>query len=104
MSLLQGPGGGVLESEGQPVAWVVPANTAQGVSDEPWSEAKNQRRWDLLDRKYTTGLTRDEAFELARLQRELYAEQRRVAPLPLDEARRLHQELLKKAHSAQPKS
>jgi hypothetical protein len=96
------PAGSVLELNGQPVAWIVPfvASTANG--DEPWTEAKNQRRCDLIDRKYAGGLTPPEAVELAQLQDEMLRHRQRVAPLPLEDARRLHQELLTKALSQPP--
>jgi hypothetical protein len=87
------PAGSVLELDGRPVAWVVPAAPA-GNGDEEWTEAKNQRRCDLIDRKYAGSLTPPEAIELARLQEQMLRHRRRVAPLPLEDARRLHQELL----------
>jgi hypothetical protein len=42
-------------------------------------------------------LTADEAMELARLQDEMLRHRQRVAPPPLEDARRLHQELLNRA-------
>jgi hypothetical protein len=95
------PAGSVLEWNGRPVAWIVPAAPPAANGDEPWTEAKNQRRCDLIDRKYAGGLTAPEAVELARLQEEMLRHRQRVAPLPLEDARRLHQELLTKA-AAQP--
>jgi hypothetical protein len=65
--------------------------------DEPWTDAKNQRRCDLIDRKYAEGLKPAEAAELAVLQEQMLRCRQRVAPLPLEAALRLHQELLKKA-------
>jgi hypothetical protein len=62
--------------------------------DETWTEAENQRRCDLIDRKYAGGLTPAEARELARLQALMARHRQRVAPLPLDDARRLYRELL----------
>jgi hypothetical protein len=50
--------------------------------DEPWSEAKNQRRCDLIDRKYAVGLTPPEAIELTQLQEQMLRHRQRVAPLP----------------------
>src|SRR5262245_53538735 len=89
------PNGSVLELNGQAVAYVVRPPTV--ADDGPWTEAKNHRRCDLIDRKYAGGLTPEEAVELARLQDEMLRHRQRVAPLPLDDARRLHQELLNKA-------
>ncbi len=93
------PAGSVLELNGQPVAWVVPAAAAAN-GDEEWTEAKNQRRCDLIDRKFAAAtLTPAETVELAQLQEQMLRHRRRVAPLPLEDARRLHQELLNKAAS-----
>src|SRR5438477_13001265 len=88
------PAGSVLELNGRPVAWVVPAAPPAANGDEAWTEAKNQRRCDLIDRKYAGSLTPAETFELAWLQQAMLRHRQRVAPLPLDAARRLHQELL----------
>jgi hypothetical protein len=95
------PAGSVLELNGRPLAWVVPAGAAPANEDEPWTDAKNQRRCDLIDRKYAGSLTPREAVELAQLQEQMLRHRRRVAPLPLEDARRLHQELLTRA-AAQP--
>jgi hypothetical protein len=54
----------------------------------------------LLDRKYDHGLSPTEEAELALLQDALYRFVDQVAPLPLDAARSLHQELLQKAAQA----
>lgn len=96
------PAGSVLELNGRPVAWVVPAALPAANGDEPWTEAKNLRRCDLIDRKYAGGVTAPEAVELARLQEEMLRHRQRVAPLPLEDVRRLHQELLTKAAERPP--
>jgi hypothetical protein len=62
--------------------------------DETWTEAKNQRRCDLIDCKYAGGLNLAETIELARLQEQMLRHRQRVAPLPLEDARRLYKELL----------
>ncbi len=95
------PSGSVLEMAGRPVAWVVPAAPSAAKGTEAWSEAKNQRRCDLIDHKYAGSLTPPETVELAQLQEEMLRHRQRVAPLPLEDARRLHQELLTRA-AAQP--
>ncbi|SRR6266545_4370058 len=64
------------------------------VEHETWTEAKNQRRCDLIDRKYAGSLTPSEIRELARLQAEMLYHRQRVAPLPLEDAHRLYEELL----------
>jgi hypothetical protein len=95
--------GAVLELAGRPVACVVPppksANEAS-VPDGEWTEEKNRRRGALLDRKYDSGLTPAEEAELALLQDAMYRHIDRVAPLPLEAARELHQQLLDKAGQA----
>jgi hypothetical protein len=62
--------------------------------DETWTEAKNQRRCDLIDHRYAGNLTPAETVELAELQEQMLRHRQRVAPLPLEDARRLYQELL----------
>jgi hypothetical protein len=99
LAVASDPAGSVLELNGRPVAWVVPAALAPTNGDEAWTEAKNQRRCDLIDRKYAGGLTPPEAVELAQLQEQMLRYRQRVAPLPLEDARRLHQELLNRAAS-----
>jgi hypothetical protein len=69
--------------------------------NEQWTDAKNERRCALIDRKYADGLTAAEAAELAVLQEQMLRYRQRVAPLPLEHARRLHQELLAKAARVQ---
>lgn len=104
LSLSVPPEGAVLELSGQPIAGLVPLpkqtnGTPADASD--WTEAKNDRRCELIDRKYAGTLTLQEGIELAGLQEEMLRYRQRVAPLPLEEARRLHQELLTKAKAAQ---
>jgi len=62
--------------------------------DETWTEAKNQRRCNLIDRKYARGLTPAETSELARLQAQMLRYSQRVAPLPIEAADRLYEKLL----------
>lgn len=100
LTLAVPPEGAVLELGGQPVAWVIPPpRPTDRTPPEPgdWTEIKNSRRCDLIDRKYAGTLTPAEAVELSGLQAEMLRYRQRVAPLPLEDARRLHQELLAKA-------
>jgi hypothetical protein len=87
----------VLELNGHAVACIVPLPPGNGNEESAWSDAKNDRRCELIDRKYDGKLTVHEAAELAILQEEALRYRQRVAPLPLDAARRLHQKLLLKA-------
>jgi hypothetical protein len=61
------------------------------------SEEKNARRCALVDREIDGTLTPEEAVELEVLQQQMLRERRRLAPVPMDDLRRLHQELLSKA-------
>jgi hypothetical protein len=95
---LSAPGeGAILESAGRPVACLVArpqfTETAQ---PEEWTEEKNRRRCELIDRKYDHGLSPAEEGELALLQDARHRFIDKVAPLPLEAARSPHQELLQK--------
>jgi hypothetical protein len=103
LALSVSPDGVVLESAGHPVACVVPPPKLPNGAVEPegeWTREKNQRRCELIDRKYDHGLNPSEEAELALLQDAMARYIDKVAPLPLDEARTLHQELLQKAARA----
>jgi hypothetical protein len=97
------PGASVLELDGKAVVCVVPAaelvTRAPGAVD--WTETKNTRRCQLIDREIDGTITPADAVELQQLQNELLRYQSQVAPWPLEAARRLHQELLGKAAAAQ---
>jgi hypothetical protein len=95
LSLPPDPGGAVLELGGRPVAHVLPVPASETGDD--WDSPKEARRCELIDREIAGTLTTGEAAELRTLQAAMLRHRRKVAPLPLDEARRLHQELLAKA-------
>jgi hypothetical protein len=97
LSLKLDNGGTLLELNGQAVACIVPAAARNGSEDGDWTDARNDRRCELIERKYAGALTAAEAVELHALQEEMYRHVDRVAPLPVEDARRLHQELLRKA-------
>src|SRR5262245_44429579 len=100
LALTASPEGVALESAGRVVACVVPPPQPPpglGSPDQEWTEEKNRRRCELIDRKYDRGLSLPEEAELALLQDALYRHIDKVAPLPLEAARDLHQELLQKA-------
>jgi hypothetical protein len=65
-------------------------------SDGEWTEAKNARRCQLIDKDIQEALTEADRQELATLTQQLRAYRRRVAPIPIDGARRLHEQLLEK--------
>jgi hypothetical protein len=69
-----------------------------------WTAEKNARRCELIDRELDGIITPSETAELESLQNQMRSYVNRVAPLPLDEVRKLHEELLRKAASAQAQS
>ena len=91
--------GSVVELAGKEVLRVFPATNTPASIDEEWSDSKNQRRASLVDRKIDGTLTPEEANELADLQVQMLRYRDRVAPLPIEYARKLHQELLEKART-----
>ena len=66
-------------------------------NDSEWTDKKNDRRCELIDKDIEGTLRPFESRELELLQRQMLAYRRKKAPLPLKEAQILHQELLKKA-------
>ena len=66
-----------------------------------WTDAKNQRRAELVDRQIAGTLTEEERDELDHLQHQMRAYREKVAPLPIEDARRLHDELMDRARKAQ---
>ncbi len=65
---------------------------------EEWSEARNARRSALIDKEIDGSLTPAERVELEVLQKQAVAYRDRVAPLPIEGARKLHAELLARKH------
>ena len=99
------PDGTVLEVDGRPVACLIPPPVPTiGAADDgkEWTEAKNRRWCELIDREYDHGLTPTEEIELVSLQSALRRYVDKVAPLPIEAARKLHQQLLEKAAQARP--
>lgn len=77
------------------------APTSRVPSAPTWTEEKNQRRCHLVDKDIDGTMSLAEKGELEQLQAEMLAYRRHVAPLPLDDLRALHQQLLRQA-SVQP--
>lgn len=61
-----------------------------------WTEQNNGRRCQLIDRQIQGTITAEEDAELDKLQQSFRRYLDSVAPLPLDGARRLHAELLRR--------
>jgi hypothetical protein len=98
---------GVVSSPNQPVVEVnghrihfVVRPTVSESTDEPWTDQKNHRRADLIDKEIEGTISPTESVELEELQGQMRRYVNKVAPLPLAEARRLHEELLQKAAAA----
>ncbi len=69
----------------------------QRLLETGWTDEKNRRRCDLVDKEIDSTLSPVEQQELEELQAEMLAYRRAVAPLPLKELRELHQGLLRGA-------
>lgn len=67
---------------------------SDGPNDGGWSDELNERRIELIDKDIQGNITTEQRVELAELQRRAVAYRDRVAPLPIEGARRLHQQLL----------
>src|SRR5437867_1646095 len=94
------PQGSLVEFNGRAVMRllpVLPAADPAADAEQEWSDAQHDRRAYLVDKEIDSILTPEEADELHILQRAFQRYLHRVAPLPLEDARRLHRELLEKA-------
>ena len=89
----------IFELDGQPVACLIPPPTRSDESDE-WTTVKNARRFYLIDKEIDGSITKEEKSELQFLEDQFNQFMDRVAPLPLEHARQLHQELLQKVQLA----
>ena len=68
--------------------------SGDGPNDGDWSDELNELRIELIDKDIQGNITSGERAELAELQRKAVAYRDRVAPLPIEGARHLHQQLL----------
>ncbi|HET6879330.1 MAG TPA: hypothetical protein VFI31_04215 [Pirellulales bacterium] len=103
LALPPDPEGSVVELNGKAVARITPLNAVAAEKCEDgtaWSDLKNARRCELVDREIEGTLLPHEVVELALLQQQMLTERRRLAPVALNDLRRLHQELLAKAELA----
>ncbi len=83
--------GSLVEMNGRAVVHMTPPQFAlpEPIQSE-WTPQSNHRRCDLVDKKFAGGLTPVEEAELAQLTAGLRRFVDRVAPVPLDEVRKLH--------------
>jgi hypothetical protein len=95
LPMTQNPGGSEVTLDGSVVGYFFPQSLTGQLPDEPWSDEKNHRRVDLIEKKYSfQSLTLEEHIELTRLQAELRRHVDQVAPVPLEQVRALHRQLL----------
>jgi hypothetical protein len=87
--------GTIFELNGRPVACLGPPPTQPDDSGE-WTTTKNARRFYLIDRDIKGTITKEEKLELQTLEKQFEQFMDRVAPLPVEHARQLHQELMEK--------
>jgi hypothetical protein len=75
----------------------VPCSPGPGSSSRSgeWTESKNVRRFALIDKEIAGQLKPAEAEELAQLECEMDDFLQRVAPLPLEAMRTLHEQLVR---------
>jgi len=105
MELVCDEAGSIIELAGRAIAQVLPP--AAGRNGEPpavddWTDAKNVRRCELIDKEVDGTMTPAEQTELEDLQEQMLRHRHRVAPLPLAYTRRLLEELERKASGAAP--
>lgn len=93
------PDGALVELHGRCVYLFVKPAMHMEPPDEPWTDAKNRRRAELVDKEIAGTLIPAEVLELASLQQQMIRYVDRVAPLPIEEARKLHRMLLEKSQS-----
>ncbi len=62
-----------------------------------WTDAKNNRRCDLIDKEIDGTLASGEQDELDGLQGEMLRWRNKLAPRPIEEVRKLHSELKARA-------
>lgn len=69
-----------------------------------WTDGKSDRRCELVDKDIQGTITQEEQIELAELTHERRVYRRKVAPLPIDDLRELHRELLQQAPDQRDKT
>ena len=72
----------------------VPLIKIQSDTENSWTEAKDSRRCELIDKNLHTPLTANEKQELSDLQRQAEAHFDEVSPPPIAGALKLHKQLM----------
>lgn len=104
-SIVNSPEGAVIEEDGRPTYRLIPyPKSDPDGPDSEWTRADNELRCDLIDKEIDGVLTPEERLLLESLQQRLQRYVEKVAPLPLEPLRALHQELLEKAAKASKSS
>ena len=96
-SLATDPEGVVVEVGDRRAFIIVRPAVSSEQLDEPWTDAKNRRRANLIDKEIDGTITPMEVVELADLQQHMYRFVDTVAPLPLGDVQQLQKRLLRKA-------
>ena len=76
-----------------------PLEESQWSQETVWTDDKNRRRCELVDKEIDGTISPDDRIDLEELQEEMLSYRRTVAPLPLRELRKMHQELLRQARN-----
>lgn len=77
--------------------WMSSVNAESFTRGTEWTDEKNHRRCELVDKEIDGTISLDQQIELENLQAKMLAFRRQVAPLPLNDLRKLHEELLREA-------
>ncbi len=93
-------GGSILELEGKEILRAFPSQNDDTGKKSGWTESKNNRRCELIDKMIDAKISPDEEKELEDLQDQMLRYRRRVAPLPLAHAAQLLEEFERKAAQA----
>jgi hypothetical protein len=72
--------------------------------DEPWTDDKNRRRYELSDKEIDGTITIEEALELEQLNVAIDRWIQRTAPLPMDHVRKLHDSLVAQLGAVTPET
>src|ERR1700722_4543159 len=102
LSLPTDPNASWLRVNGKMLFRVIPVLPSESPVEPEWTNERNARRFLLIDKEVRGDITAAEAIELEDLQDQLRRYRRQVAPLPLDETRRMLEELERKGAQATP--
>ena len=89
----------LVKVNGKHVYLVVRSASDQKPFDEHWTDEKNHRRYELIDKEIAQTITPTEAVELEELTQQMRRHRDRVAPLPLDHVRQVHDDLILIQHT-----